>query len=1739
MPKEFAMRKKYLWLGCVLAVAALVVGLIASRTRQAANQLPTASLQVTPDAGEAPLDVRLDGSASTDPDGTIVAYGWDFGDGQTGTGATVTHRYATPGTFTATLTVTDDRGGTHSAGKTVAVADPKSPVYPPMFGEIEPADGAVVRGADTWVRWSAPATKGQVQWRKAGETDFRTASTTDGDPLLARLAPLEVGGVYEYIVETRIGEETQRSGLRKFTAQAGLTFEPVAEQTVRRDYDQTITLTLKNTSAEKVVVAGKALVRFADLPADVVGPGSADQPAELAPGQSIALRLAVTAPDATRETYDIPVEAAGASTVAKVRIAPTKFKLSLKVVAEDPHTLARTVVVRNDGDPLTNLSIRVVDPNQRDVRLNPGVEHAVLGSGKALTLVTEPVLYLEFAELKTELECRAAGQSIRLPLEFVAPKGKRLIGLRGGTGTSTRGAGGFCTNNPITCSIVHGGPANGPARTSGAGNVDAGNRTRDWTPESRQDHFALAETQSDRQPRHNLMSGLRFGQDAFRPVFPHLRSQVAILAQAAGDENPKGEKSQSVPGTDGSARPGGCGDPRCCTDRDVAEFLQRAHDLQNAFWNALQRIDAMKLQIEKDQQRIPQLEISKDAQDLEQIVTLQANIEFFKERLKWWQNAADQAAWDYRKLQEECLKKCGIRLPGLGTRIPWSGTLDGRRERAKGLPPEDLKAMGLPPFFGDLSQDEQDNKLWAQHTAERVKSRGEMEDMYAKVIGLGDAGAVLAKNHGLAGNLSLLAGYFIVTGSLDEQIASGFDDIARDPPSPEYQNAVQPTLPAVAAPADPSDLQGLVWDSLVARRCASAYLKAWLQSYERYQGAKAAKDHAATRLQANAMVHFAECAVEAQRRAQLLAHEIKRRALPLVQEGVNVLTKGGAGWDEMLIQARQVIARNGLSPKCRTMLVAAGLSESKIAQIQRRPLVVSADDARLVVSRLKIEVEAMTGMPDPTRHLTSDPLPLPTPELIAMQHLQELSRRMRTVAQANGDATSSFSQEHLRPGLLEALQRRASFTRAHRGAFAAVLDGPIDDSSDTAAGWHAGDCVSFVWHQQDKIAFAAFDPRGEVLMEPQVIGKGCWPRITTDGKRTAVAWDRGDGSVVRVHDGEKWSDEVPLTGKEAAVAFVPGGPLHAATSTGLWKLAGKAFEPVQKAPYSQAALVIDARGRPHVASRKDGKIVYGDAVVDDGERPTLALAADGTLHLAYLSKGSIRVRSRKGEAWTEAETVPAKNPSWPTLAAGPDGVRLTYLGAAEKGPDALWLVRLPDKQPVLMPSLAGNVTDVYFLLGFGLKYARWYYRPHDVWVAVNDVVVGTFDNTIPEGRYLYKLNPYQVFTSTGSPVPNRVALHSWHMNGGNYALASEYQFVTRTAWSEWFAFAADEAGARKALMTRSGLNHDQPDLAVLANSLNLPAQPPKDGVTNFAVTVANVGESASAPAQLAMFSGERRLVSVSIPALKPGERNVAMLRLEGRVASVTFKLEQAKPDFDPTNDVLTLHLWEEGDPSLTKEPVARPGPGTTVGLDLRNWKQQGPKGNGNWVLSKDGKSVLQTINGEPTFYVSPDEYIDVTFRGTLTVEADSDDDYIGFVLGYKSPLGKEDDPLDFLLFDWKSLAQDNCKEGFTLARVKGKLAGEEGLWDRKETDRFKVLAKDYGDGKGWRYKKSYRFEVIYQKDRVRISVDSKPLFDVKGAFQSGRFGFYNYSQEGIRYSDFSVTQGEPAPAGGVPPREKK
>ena len=157
---------------------------------RAFNQFPAAVASATPSTGVAPLVVAFTAAGSSDLDGSIVAYTWDFGDGAGATGATVTHTYMTGGSFTVTLTVTDERGGTGRSsmivrvtiGSRASLTAPATSAYASatLSGSLRTASGALLAGRPMVIQSSSDA----AHW-----TTVKTIVTGAGGTFKTKVMP--------------------------------------------------------------------------------------------------------------------------------------------------------------------------------------------------------------------------------------------------------------------------------------------------------------------------------------------------------------------------------------------------------------------------------------------------------------------------------------------------------------------------------------------------------------------------------------------------------------------------------------------------------------------------------------------------------------------------------------------------------------------------------------------------------------------------------------------------------------------------------------------------------------------------------------------------------------------------------------------------------------------------------------------------------------------------------------------------------------------------------------------------------------------------------------------------------------------------------------------------------------------------------------------------------------------------------------------------------------------------------------------------------------------------------------------------------------------------------------------------------------------------------------------------------------------------------------------------------------
>ncbi|MBI4600566.1 MAG: PKD domain-containing protein, partial [Planctomycetes bacterium] len=100
-------------------------------------ELPEAAIDASPPSGPVPLTVDFSGAGSTTPAGTaLTSYSWDFGDGETATGARVSHTYATRGAYTAKLNVLNDRGQSDDAAVDITATFACQDVAPFVSADI-------------------------------------------------------------------------------------------------------------------------------------------------------------------------------------------------------------------------------------------------------------------------------------------------------------------------------------------------------------------------------------------------------------------------------------------------------------------------------------------------------------------------------------------------------------------------------------------------------------------------------------------------------------------------------------------------------------------------------------------------------------------------------------------------------------------------------------------------------------------------------------------------------------------------------------------------------------------------------------------------------------------------------------------------------------------------------------------------------------------------------------------------------------------------------------------------------------------------------------------------------------------------------------------------------------------------------------------------------------------------------------------------------------------------------------------------------------------------------------------------------------------------------------------------------------------------------------------------------------------------------------------------------------------
>lgn len=189
--------------------------------------LPPLAEAGAPRTGAPGQVIGFSGAQSTDSDGTVATFAWDFGDGTTATGISASHAYAGAGTFTVTLAVTDDDGAAASDTTTVEIIPPDT--SPPSIVHTPIADGqaygqAVIVSAD--ITDPSGVTQATLYYRSGAVTPFSIApmSATTGPTYVATLpASALQGASVQYYIEASDGTSPANVGTLP-SAAPGTTF---------------------------------------------------------------------------------------------------------------------------------------------------------------------------------------------------------------------------------------------------------------------------------------------------------------------------------------------------------------------------------------------------------------------------------------------------------------------------------------------------------------------------------------------------------------------------------------------------------------------------------------------------------------------------------------------------------------------------------------------------------------------------------------------------------------------------------------------------------------------------------------------------------------------------------------------------------------------------------------------------------------------------------------------------------------------------------------------------------------------------------------------------------------------------------------------------------------------------------------------------------------------------------------------------------------------------------------------------------------------------------------------------------------------------------------------------------------------------------------------------------------------------------------------------------------------------
>ena len=223
--------------------------------------------------------------------------------------------------------------------------------------------------------------------------------------------------------------------------------------------------------------------------------------------------------------------------------------------------------------------------------------------------------------------------------------------------------------------------------------------------------------------------------------------------------------------------------------------------------------------------------------------------------------------------------------------------------------------------------------------------------------------------------------------------------------------------------------------------------------------------------------------------------------------------------------------------------------------------------------------------------------------------------------------------------------------------------------------------------------------------------------------------------------------------------------------------------------------------------------------------------------------------------------------------------------------------------------------------------------------------------------------------------------------------------------------------------------------------------------------------------------------------------------------------------------------------SLVGAAVLSAGNAHAAPIDLTSWTTNnafdfpGGQAAGNWTVGGGGTSVFQSVNGDPTMFLSGNNIGDISGLSGTFRETSGDNDFVGFVFGFQNTSS-------FYLFDWKQGDQTAYGEfgarGITLKRFDAAPTTQGHMW--RTASVAGIMTQLYHADLARTNGTTYGFTLDRDTSSGEISISITQGMSTLAAFTvfdstytSGQFGFYNFSEDSVTYTGFEADVFESVP----------